>query len=208
MRQIVKVEGWEPEELTAWKRAHPEKRYETLQPAVRQAIRRAAIREQFGLCGYCCKKISLEESTSEHVISQQSDKNQTLNFANIIASCNKKNRCNQARGSKKLPLTPLMRECETELKFYLSGRVEGQTERAKETIEVLGLDNKAIREERKRQIDALLYSEGAPPYELALLGDELLNDLVTTLDQPDDSGVLPPYSPALINIIKGLLINV
>lgn len=214
MRQIVKVEGWEPEELTIWKRANPHGRYHELDHSskgrlARQAIRRDAIKEQFGLCGYCCKSISLEHSTNEHVISQQVDQNQTLNFANIIASCDKKNRCNQARGAKDLALTPLMPECEAELKFYLSGKVKGKTERASEVIEALGLDNKAIREERKRLVDDLIYiNTGSQPDDLALLGDELLNNLVSTLDQPDDSGILPPYSPALINIIRGFLSNV
>jgi hypothetical protein len=148
----------------------------------------------------------LETSTNEHVISQQSDKNQTLNFANIIASCDKSSRCNQARGAKELALTPLMPECETELKFYLSGKVKGKTERASETIEVLVLDNKAIREERKQLVDGLIYTNtGSQPGELALIGDELLNDLISTLDKPDNSGILPPYSPALINIIRGFL---
>lgn len=212
MRQINK--GNEPEELTTWKKANPNSRYQDLDfneegKSTRQAIRRAAIKEQFGLCGYCCKRVDETNSTNEHVISRQSDKNQTLNFANIIASCDKKNRCNQARGAKELALTPLMPECETELKFYLSGKVKGKTERASEVIEILGLDNKAIREERKRLVDDLIYiNTYSQPGDLALLGDELLKDLVSTLDQPDNSGILPPYSPALINIIRGLLTNV
>lgn len=205
MRQILKVAGWEPEELTAWKRVNSGKHYQDLQPEIRQAIRRAAIKEQFSLCGYCCQRISLKNSTNEHVISQQGDRNQTLNFANIIASCNKKIRCNKARGAKELALTPLMSECETELKFYLSGKVEGQTERAKQAIKVLGLDEKAIRDERKQLVDILIYTTGSKPDELALLGDELLKDLVNTLGQPDESGMLPPYSPALINIIREFL---
>ncbi|MDT4289075.1 hypothetical protein RO575_05875 [Methylomonas sp. MO1] len=212
MRQIVKVEGREPEELAVWKRANPHGRYHELDHSsqgklARQAIRRDAIKEQFGLCGYCCKCINLEHSTNEHVISQQVDQNQTLNFANIIASCDKKNRCNQARGTKELTLTPLMPECEIELKFYPSGKVKGKTERASEVIEVLGLDKRAIREERKQLVDALIYNTGSEPDDLELLGVDLLNDLVSILDQPDESGILPPYSPALINIIRGFLSN-
>ena len=206
MRQIVKIEGCEPEELTTWKRANPGKRYEALQPEIRQAIRRSAIKEQFALCGYCCKLIDETNSNNEHVISQQSDKNQTLNFANIIASCDKRNRCNQARGAKELGLTPLMPECETELKFYLSGKVKGITERASEVIEILALNNKSIQEERKQLVDVLIYTNtGSQSGELDLLGDELLNELVIILDKPDESGKLPPYSPVLINIIRGFL---
>jgi uncharacterized protein (TIGR02646 family) len=205
VRQIIKVQGREPVELTAWKKANQGKRYQDLQAPIRQAIRRAAIKEQFGLCGYCCQRIDESNSNNEHVISQQSDKNQTLNFANIIASCNKKGRCNEARKSKEIPLTPLMPECEFELKFYLSGKLEGGTIRATEAINSLGLDNRAIREERKNLVDQLIFIEGSSPNELQLLGDELLKDLISTLDKPDDSGMLLAHSPALINIIRGFL---
>lgn len=206
MRQIVKAQGWEPEELTAWKRVNKEKRYQDLQAPIRLTIRRAAIQEQFGLCGYCCQRIDENNSNNEHVISQQSGKNQTLNFSNIIASCNKDSRCNQARGAKELALTPLMPECELELKFYLSGKLEGNTIRATEAIITLGLDNKAIREERKQLVDQLLYMEGLRAYDdLSLIGDDLLNDLISTLDKPDETGMLLAHSPALINIIRGFL---
>lgn len=91
MRHIAKDEQWEPKELTAWKKANRLARYQELDGSsegklVRQAIRREAIKQQFGLCGYCCKRIDENTSNNEHVISQQKDKNQTLNFANIIAS--------------------------------------------------------------------------------------------------------------------------
>ncbi len=218
MRQIIKVKGREPKELTAWKKTNPHGRYQDLDrssvgKSVRQAIRRDAIEEQLGLCGYCCKSINLENnSTNEHLISQKSDQNQTLNFENIIASCNTKNRCNQVRGSQYLPLTPIMPECETELKFYLSGKVEGETQRAIDIIKALGLDNKAIREERKQLLDSLIYSEyyqpdTFPEFEDERLEDEFLNDLIATLDKPDNSGMLPPYGPVLINIIRGFLNN-
>ena len=205
MRQIIKVQGREPVELTAWKKANQGKRYQDLQAPIRQAIRRAAIKEQFGLCGYCCQRIDENDSNNEHVISRQSDKNQTLNFSNIIASCKKKDRCNQARGAKELALTPFMPECELELKFYLSGKLEGNTIRATEAINSLGLDNRAIREERKNLVDELIFTEGLFSNELQLRGDEFLNDMISKLDKPDDSGMLLAHSPALINIIRGFL---
>jgi hypothetical protein len=100
-----------------------------------------------------------------------------------------------------------MPECEVELKFYLSGKVEGETERASEVIEVLGLNNKAIREERRRLVDNLIYIKESQPDKLVLLGDESLNDLLDELGKPDDSEVLPAYSPALVNIIRGILLK-
>ena len=98
-----------------------------------------------------------------------------------------------------------MPECETELRFRLSGKVEGITERATETIKVLALDTPAIRDERKQLVDSLLYGSGMPPDDLQPPDDELLNILISDLQQPDEAGQLPPFSPVLINIIRQLL---
>lgn len=210
MRLIAK--GQEPTELTAWKKINPNGRYQELDnseqgKSTRQAIRRTAIKEQFGLCAYCCKQINETNSTNEHIASQRAAPNKTLDFANIVASCETPKRCNQARGSEELQLTPLMPECETELRFYLSGKVEGITERAAKTINALALDTQAVREIRKQMVDQWLFTEGAPPDELLLLGDELLRDLISDLKKPDEAGLLPPFSPVLINVIWQLLVN-
>ena len=90
MRLITK--GQEPTELSIWKKANPKKRYQHLDDSeqgklTRQAIRLAAIQEKFGLCAYCCKQINATNSSNEHLVSQTGDKNRTLDFANIVASC-------------------------------------------------------------------------------------------------------------------------
>ena len=209
MRLITK-EGHEPIELTAWKKANPQGRYQNLDDSeqgksTRQAIRQAAIQEQYGLCAYCCKQINESNSNNEHLASQRAAPNKTLDFANIVASCTTPNRCNQKRGSQPLRLTPLMTECESELRFYLSGKAIGTTDRATESIEILALDTQAIREERRGLIDSLIYGAGMMPNELQPPDDELLGILISDLQQPNEAGQLPPFSPILINIIKQLL---
>ncbi|MGZ8173459.1 MULTISPECIES: hypothetical protein [Methylobacter] len=211
MRLITK--GQEPAELTAWKKANPNGRYQDLEGseqdkvATRRAIRQAAIQEQFGLCAYCCKQIDADNSSNEHLASQREGKNRTLDFANIVASCKTPNRCNQKRGSQALPLTPLMPECEIELHFSLSGKVVGTKDRATETINVLALDTPAIRKERQELVDSLIYGVGMTPDALQPPDDELLRILVSDLQQPDEAGYLPPFSPVLISIINRLLAN-
>lgn len=208
MRLITK--GQEPQELTIWNKASPKGRYQDLESSeqgkeTRQAIRKAALQEQFYLCAYCCKQVNETNSNNEHVSSQRAAPNRTLVFANIVASCTTPKRCNQARGSQELPLTPLMPECETELHFYLSGKVSGTTERAIEAVNVLALDIPAIREERKQLVDSLLYGNGMTADDLQPPDDELLNILVADLQYPDAAGQLPPFSPVLINIIRQFL---
>lgn len=205
MRLITK--GQEPAELSAWKKTNPFGRYQDLQGEQRKAIRQATIHEQYGLCAYCCKLINEANSNNEHLASQRLAPNKSLDFANIVASCTTPKRCNQARGAKELPLTPLMPECETELRFSLSGKVTGSTDRATETIKVLALDSRATREERKGLVDSLIYGVGMMPNDLLPPDDELLNILVTDLRQADKAGQLPPFSPVLINILRQFLAN-
>ena len=95
MRKITKRAGYEPQSLTDWKRRNPNKRYRQLaDAAVRQAIRSEALGEQHYLCGYCCQALSGNgDCHNEHVEAQDLNKNKTLDFSNIIASCNTSNQC-------------------------------------------------------------------------------------------------------------------
>ena len=208
MREIDK--GIEPESLTAFKRAMPHARYPDLSELERRDIRNACTKEQFHLCAYCCQVISGKnnDTMNEHVEAQQLAPNRTLDFTNLVASCRTPNQCDAAHGSQPLPLTPLMPECETELRFRLSGRVEGLTERAREAIRVLNLgdteqNNKALIEKRKQLVDGLIWANyGGDPDQLELEEDEeLIRMLIDDLARPKD-GKLKPFAPVLINILS------
>jgi uncharacterized protein (TIGR02646 family) len=211
MRYITK--GQEPPELGVWRRQHQNACYRDLDTSptgktIRQDIRQAALKEQFYLCAYCCKTIDDTNSNNEHIASQHTTPRQSLDFNNIVASCTTPARCNQARGHQALPLTPLMPECESELKFYLSGKVIGNTARATEAIKVLALDSAALRGARKQLLDALLYDEGLTTEDLKPPpDDEILAMVLVSLQAPDTDGKLLAFSPALTNIIKHLLAN-
>lgn len=127
MRKIDK--GMEPQSLTRFNRSDNTSRYRDLPPEESRSIRSSCISEQYGLCAYCCQSITIDDAHNEHVEAQDRAPNRTLDFSNIVASCQRPHQCGHGRGTQPLPLTPLMAECETELKFYLSGLVAGQTER-------------------------------------------------------------------------------
>jgi len=169
VRKINK--GQEPKSLVRWKRKNSNKRYQNLDAEVRQEVRTACVAEQFHLCAYCCQRISMEKSVNEHIEPRHLFPNLDLDFSNIVASCDTKGQCDAAHKSQLLPLTPLMDECEMELKLKFSGRVEGVTERARETIHVLNLgdesrNNRALIGKRKRLVDGLLWKRGVSPQEL------------------------------------------
>jgi hypothetical protein len=139
---------------------------------------------------------------------QKQNPRRTLDFSNIVASCNTPNQCGSAHQSQQLPLTPLMAECEVELRFKISGRVEGVSDRATATIRVLNLgdhetNNRALIEKRKQLSNALLWTNEVDPNK-GLEDDELLKVLIDELDQPRE-GLLEPFAPVVINILKSWL---
>ena len=77
-----------------------------------------------------------------------------------------------------------MAECETELKFKLSGRVEGLTKRAKDAITVLNLgeseqSNRSLVEKRKQLVSSLLMVNGVDPDD-GLEDDALIDSWYST----------------------------
>lgn len=205
MRKIDK--GDEPAVLTSWKRNHPQGRYDDLTDAERQAIRHACLTEQYFLCAYCCKQIGVKDDDcmNEHVEARRLAPNRSLDFSNIVASCKTPKQCDAVHGSTPLPLTPLMLECETELRFKISGRVEGLTDRAKETIRVLNLgdtehSNRSLVETRKQLINTLLMANGVDADEG--LEDEALIEMVLADIQQPTNGKLEAYAPVVVNILQ------
>ncbi|MBS0017139.1 MAG: TIGR02646 family protein [Arthrospira sp. SH-MAG29] len=199
----------EPPDLTEWKKNNPHGRYDKLTGPVRQIIRKYALQEQFYLCAYCCQRIEdIKSCHNEHIEAQKLNPNRTLDFSNIVASCNTPNQCGKAHQSQPLPLNPLMVECETELRFKMSGRVEGLSDRAKDTIQVLNLgddekNNRALIEKRKQLCDALLLTNGINTDE-GLEDEELLEMLIRDLSQPEQDK-MEPFALVLINILQNWL---
>ncbi|MGN2413370.1 TIGR02646 family protein [Pseudomonas syringae] len=199
--------------LEQWARANKGKKYADLanREDIKNAIRHACVLEQHGLCAYCCRSITpLKDSAhNEHVEAQRLAPNRTLDFHNIVASCNKPGRCGDAHGHQILRLTPLMIECETELQFELSGLVKGQTDRARDCIKVLNLggdqaSNRGLIDERKAMINELLFSQSMDSSGLGLESDEVLDLLHDELSDPDEQQQLQAFSPVLVNVIRRL----
>jgi hypothetical protein len=198
MRTISK--GAEPPSLTVWNGKNPNKSYSELDPNIRQDIRDYAIKEQFYICAYCCQRIKdTDVCHNEHLEAQSVNPKRTLDFTNIVASCNTQNQCGHAHKSQFLPLTPLMAECETEIRL---------SDRATATIQVLNLGdherhNKKLIEKRKQLSDTLLLTNGIDPNE-GLEDDQLLKMLIDDLAQPQQ-GQMEPFTPVVINILRSWL---
>nr|WP_277931876.1 MULTISPECIES: retron system putative HNH endonuclease [unclassified Pseudomonas] len=195
--------------MTQWKRANPRGRYPDLTRESSKSIRQACVEEQHGLCAYCCHEITPENARNEHVQAQKIAPNRTVDFSNIVASCDRPRQCDKAHAHQVLPLTPLMDECETELKFYISGRVEGLTPRAATAIQVLNLGdtpeaNRTLVNTRKSLLDLMLFDYGMAGNDLKAEDSELLTALMEDLKLPDANNRLKPFSPVMVNVIRHL----
>jgi hypothetical protein len=98
-----------------------------------------------------------------------------------------------------------MEECETELRFKIIGRVEGLSDRAITSIQVLNLGdkenkNRALIEKRKQLSNTLLFINGINPEE-GLEDEELLKILIDELAQPHQNQ-LEPFAPVVVNILR------
>ena len=209
MRKIDKKP--EPSQLRAWKRRNPQGTYRGLSHVERQAIRHACVGEQFHLCAYCCQAITGDsaDTSIEHLEAQRLAPHRSLDYGNMVGSCNTENQCNRAHGAQPLPLTPLMAACETELLFRLTGLVEGLTERARETIKVLNLgdteaSNQDLVERRRYLTRFLLFSHGLDPRVELGEDEETLRHTLDRLNTPRD-GKLEAFAPVAANIIRRLL---
>ena len=79
------------------------------------------------------------------------------------------------------------------------------TERARRSITVLNLDNRALKETRKQMIDALIFIHGSHPHEIELLDNDLMGLMIEELKEVDENQILPAFTPILINILRQLL---
>lgn len=204
MRKITKQVGFEPQSLTRWKLANPQGNYNDLTKVERKDIRSACAIEQFYLCAYCCKRISGDgkDCMNEHVLARRIAPNRSLDYTNIVASCKTPKQCDDAHGSQPLPLTPFDAECETDIRFKLSGRVEGATADATETIRVLhlGNDNKSLVEQRRQFVQALLLGGGIDPDDV-IDDSDLIQMVIDDLAQPQD-GRLEAFAPIVVNVLR------
>jgi uncharacterized protein (TIGR02646 family) len=165
----------EPEILTEFKRTHEHAKYSDLDADTRGALRTALITEQFFICGYCCGEISEHKAHNEHLRPQAKYPKDTLNYNNIIASCNGYRKKSETCGHKKqgeydVPrfISPLEPDCEQHFKYYISGEIIGLDDKAQDTINLLNLNSAQLMNAR-RGILAMSGSLGADVAKLIYL---------------------------------------
>jgi uncharacterized protein (TIGR02646 family) len=152
MRHIVK--GDSLFELEDYKRKNPHKRYKDLKLDLRSRIKKSLLNEQDHLCCYCEKKIDTENSHIEHIKPQSQFPTESLDYDNLLASCNGNNK-SESCGHKKDKwycentfIHPLKPKCLENFQFLPNGEMIGKTEAGVTTVEFLGLNSRHLQTKR------------------------------------------------------------
>lgn len=110
--------------------------------------------EQKGLCCYCCQMLE-EQVTIEHLKSRDKYPKLTFDYGNLLLSCKQSKQCDNAKGNDELDLTPLMIACDTEIMLKVNGELNPISDRAKQAIDLLNLNNADLCQRRKQVIGDL-----------------------------------------------------
>ncbi len=114
-------------------------------------LREELVKEQKGLCAYCCSEISVEKSHNEHIeprhMKNGVSSRKSLDYNNIVASCNSnstcgRNKCNKYDESKFV--SPLQEDCEEKFSYDPDGHMNGD----EYTISLLNLNSYELKRAR------------------------------------------------------------
>ncbi|MEN2752610.1 retron system putative HNH endonuclease [Psychrobacter sp. FBL11] len=151
---------------------------------IKAPLRQQLYDEQLGICCYCCKSLNNEKTVIEHLKSRRNYPTKRFDYDNLLLSCSISKQCDNAKGSQELLLTPLMNECNNEIKLNLAGELESDTERGKEAIEVLNLNSRKACQHRKDLFTMMGEVFGYDlPYKppLEMKNEDVLESLLTFL---------------------------
>lgn len=164
MRRIVKDAA--PAFWLTYVKRHPKDCYRQLDSTVegrsaRNQLRDHLVEQQKMICCYCCGSLEKGPSSAhnEHVKPQSSYPNDSMDYGNLLASCNNGNTCGAAKCDTyddRYFVSPLREDCEDHFSFSQDGRIRGVTEEGKRTIEVLNLNHRPLVERRKAQFENCL----------------------------------------------------
>lgn len=142
----------EPKFLTDFKKKYPRKDYDSDEfSEYRSQLNSILVKEQKGLCAYCCGKITEEKSHNEHIEPRHPQggvSKRSLDYTNIVASCNNSQTCGIKKDNKydeKKFISPLSEECEDKFTYYPDGIIDGDDY----TIGLLNLNSYELQNARK-----------------------------------------------------------
>ena len=172
MKHIVKhqvtplFDEWTALDDYEWK-----KTYNDLVNPEKKEVKESLMKEQGYICCYCERQLTDDDSHIEHFIPQSKDADATLDYTNMLCSCQDQLKKGDPRHCGILKdnwfddgrlVSPLEPGCEGHFTFTIDGKIRPIKETdvaAKMTIEKLGLDINKLNALRKKAIEPFLDKE-------------------------------------------------
>lgn len=200
MKRIIK--GGSPDDFEQWKLNNPGSDFRDLpQGQIKTNLKKALIREQYGLCGYCCSALIKKKSHIEHIIPHSSG-TQQLDYNNLICSCNgfgvDRETCGHKKDNDIIPISPTDFDCEDHFKYNSNGRINPSTKAdtdAQKTIDILNLNSYELITAR-RTIIRLLEEDD----DVTSKKDEYIVNYSTPVD-----GRLEAFAPMILYILNNYI---
>lgn len=208
MKYIVK--SLSPVSLEEYKKT-PGACYNDMPQKVKEEVRQSLVSEQGGICCYCGSRIvPNHHSVIEHLYPKglKQYSHLQLEYTNLLCSCDggesdrtrkpkaEKRKfpsfCDDKKNNRILNLTPLDPTCETQFSYDEEGHIYGETDVAREAIEILGLECSPLVNLRKAAIKPYLNLE---------LDEDGWNEEIADLSQRHD-GNFRSFCFAVIYYIK------
>jgi len=228
MKYIKK--GSSPSEFEKWKKDNKTAVYNNVPVDIKEIVRHSLLEEQGYICCYCGARIEKEVTIIEHIKPKglpEYSKHQ-LDYDNFLGSCNggtdkrTKQRenggdlkvirkiplhCDASKDNEIINITPLDENCENKFNYFEDGRITGNGSDAKNTIEILNLNNPILRNIRKNAFRA--YNEDIEMIELLVDNSEedLIIELLNDISCLDGTGKHKPYFYCALNYINSQLLN-
>lgn len=155
----------EPAELQTYRTMNPDgtwddPAFQTIKPIVRRQLNR----EQEGLCIYCEGRLDEEEGHIEHIKSKGLNPPLTFVYDNLAHSCDSPGHCGHLKKRQVLPVEPrpgcnrfFVLMAQDGKLIPTPGLPQGESQQAKDTLRILGLNVPALARQRKSFADAIRY---------------------------------------------------
>jgi uncharacterized protein (TIGR02646 family) len=204
MKYIVKSK--KPKVLLNFKNEYRKKHgrnavYGDITPDVKNNLKSALLEEQHFICCYCMKRINQNNSHIEHIKPQVRFPSETLDYSNLLLSCNgisnNKDNCGHRKDdwyNAKDFLTPINPDCEKIFTYSITGKMDALKENGKITISKLNLNSNLLVRARKE----IIRFSGLFDGEFKQKKQEIL--AYNTM--PNRENELPPYCMAVIYCIN------
>ena len=127
---------------------------------IRHKLRDYNIEQQHGLCAYCCRKISIDNSLNEHIKPRGCSEYSkfSMDYDNIVSCCDKReddSTCSHHKGNEydeRLFVSPLNEECESHFQYAPNGQVFSSSKEGQYTIDLLNLNSYKLQRARAAHI--------------------------------------------------------